>query len=249
MDDLERDIADVPNEPLRWRLLKTIASHDEARDAVQRQLGQVLTYDLFSKAVALCEAILQSQSDLAKDLEVESREAPDADCAPDLDEDETRRLSVSGEEFEARDEECIVADDIAAVRNLSGLRSLRPEENELPLSELPGGVYGFTIPWGVERIVEAISRDGDLDLRESARGTIVAEIHKRPSASLAIAGYISDREQILIREDATREPVRVVLYLEDQSARRAISIPTRIIQFVREREIDGSAVLDLDVSC
>ena len=76
------------------------------------------------------------------------------------------------------------------LRTKRGLRRLRPLEVGLPLSELPGGIYGFMPPWHVTDLEHA-------SLNAEPGGTCVLEIHKTQDGETQLIGYVS-------QETATR---------------------------------------------
>ena len=69
---------------------------------------------------------------------------------------------------------------VEAIRKQGGVRPMLTEENELPLGELPDGIYGFTVPWAIEPYRTTRSSYDHLTLSSEGGGTAVVELHKQP---------------------------------------------------------------------
>jgi hypothetical protein len=121
------------------------------------------------------------------------------------------------------------------------------EENELPLSQLPDGIYGFATPWSIEPRLRRTdgSYYDDLTLSSNAGGTVVAELHKRADGELALVGYMTPDELVALRNPARRERLDVVLRLTPDATRTAVSVPLGLLANVRDRHLADSYVLDL----
>ena len=77
------------------------------------------------------------------------------------------------------------------LRLANGVRALQPLEDSKRFDSLPGGVYGFTVPWvlNTEASGSRLERAG---LRRVAGGTAVMEIEKRASGEIYVVGYVSE---------------------------------------------------------
>lgn len=113
-----------------------------------------------------------------------------------------------------------------AERRRAGVRAVRGLEVDAPLAELPSGVFGFTVPWGVERLREP---EGPLGLQPSARGTARLEVHKPGDGDLRIVVYASQETAMAIA--TTRGAVRVTVFPQRWAeATSLVSIPiSRIV--------------------
>lgn len=134
-----------------------------------------------------------------------------------------------------------------ALRDRSGVRPMLGEEDELPLSELPDGIYGFATPWSIEPWLSGASGAYycDLTLSADAGGTAAAELHKRADGELALVGYMTPDELVALRNPSRQERLDVVLRLAPDATRTAVSIPLGLLASARDRHPGGSYVLDL----
>jgi len=94
------------------------------------------------------------------------------------------------------------------LRQKNGVRELHHIENELNITRLPNGVYGFTIPMGIG------SRGGVGTLSRSAGGTACMEIHKNQNGDLFVSGFVSEDAFIQLQDTAGNSKVEIILFVE-----------------------------------
>jgi hypothetical protein len=136
----------------------------------------------------------------------------------------------------------VLADrSLQTIRNQAGVRPMLSEENDLPLGELPAGIYGFAVPWAVG---PGFSPEHQT-LSSTGGGTAAAELHKRADGALALAGYLTADEVVALRNPSRQTRLDVVLRLEPDPTRMAVSIPLGLVAGARDRQVEHSYVLDL----
>lgn len=140
----------------------------------------------------------------------------------------------------------VLADaSVEAIRKQGRVRPMLAEENELPLGELPDGIYGFTVPWAIEPLRTHRSNYDHLPLSSEGGGTAVAELHKHAGGGIALVGYLTADEVVALRNPYRNTRLDVVLRLEPDTTRMAVSIPLGLITSARNRHLGSSYVLDL----
>jgi len=143
----------------------------------------------------------------------------------------------------------VLADaSLETLRERSGLRPMLREENDLPLGELPNGIYGFTTAWSIEPYASGDASRSDYDavpLATETGGTAVVELHKRSDGQTALVGYVTPDELVALRNPSRRSRLDVVLRLAPDGSRTAVSIPLALLGRARNRQIEGAYVLDL----
>lgn len=142
----------------------------------------------------------------------------------------------------------VLADaSLDTLREQSRVRAMLSEEDDLPLSELPDGIYGFATPWSLEPPVNlaADTYDRDIRLSTDTGGTAVAELHKRADGELALVGYMTSDELVALRNPSRHERLHVVLRLAPDATRTAVSIPLGLLASARDRHVGGFYVLDV----
>jgi hypothetical protein len=131
-----------------------------------------------------------------------------------------------------------VAASAEELRSQHELRALLPEENMLPVSRLPSGVYGFTVPWAITD-VNALSKEEG--------GTVVLEIHKLDSGLRAV-GFLSRDDVVDLRDPSRTHALELTLSMFPTPTRPcAVSIPLSTVQYLRHRETEGIDVIDMMV--
>ena len=140
----------------------------------------------------------------------------------------------------------VLADaSVEAIRKQGGVRPMLTEENELPLGELPAGIYGFTVPWAIEPYRTTRSSYDHLTVSSKGGGTAVVELHKQAGGGIALVGYLTANELVALRNPSRHTRLNVVLRLEPDTTRTAVSIPLGLITSARDRHLDSSYILDL----
>jgi len=145
----------------------------------------------------------------------------------------------------------VTAESLQALRTLNGVRTLRPLENDLNLSELPPGVYGFTVPWIVNSdSIGVVGGTGAsrITLQESSFGTLVMEVHKRGDGEVYLVGYVSETDLVRLQDPSRTANAEVALFFRPfREFSITVAIPISRIQKSRNRSVANQYVNDLSV--
>ncbi len=136
----------------------------------------------------------------------------------------------------------------AAPSPLSGLREehrvreLDPFENDLPITQLPNGVYGYTVPWILNTDPTGVvggTGVSRINLNRSSFGTLVMEVHKTSDGTIYIVGFVTpDIETQLAESPEGTELEFTLLFAAHEDYNRPVAIPVESILYSDNRHID-----------
>jgi hypothetical protein len=126
------------------------------------------------------------------------------------------------------------------------VRRLHAEEEGLPLSELPFGVFGFTVPWVLEvSPARPVVRADEMTLHPSPGGTGVLEVHRLENGTAAAVGFVSPDEAVKLGNPSRTDPIDLTIYLTPSQMKPIpVAIPTEQLIVTRHRSVGYTYVLD-----
>ena len=139
---------------------------------------------------------------------------------------------------EAKDD-ALEGNDLPSVRARHQVRALGDLENQIALSKLPNGVYGYVPP-------SAIGREKDPAIYQRKSPEAFLEIHKLSSTEILLVGFVSQESALRLE---TIEGTMPLLLFPDpwEEARTVAAIPMAQIDSSSSRPFKNSHVLDLIV--
>lgn len=152
------------------------------------------------------------------------------------------------------------ADSIEILRQSSGVRSLTEQENQLPLWELPDGVFGYVEAYKFNtpemRILDRSDIERNfalnkyLQLCQSPVFNGYAEIHKSKNNNISLICFVTEEDRILLQNPSRTESVKLTVSLtKTQKRNRVIAIPRERLEYWRQRMLgDGECVGDARIS-
>jgi len=155
--------------------------------------------------------------------------------------------SKMSEQGVAHDSPIETAKSIEDLRRKNDVRSLTPLENDLLLTILPNGVYGYTVPWLINTnrigIVGGTGVD-KISLKQRAGGTAVMEVHKSSKGDIYILGFVS-QDLIIYLQNPTRKTNLVItlFFAPYKNYNMAVAIPTNRIVQSDNRSIDDEGYM------
>jgi hypothetical protein len=136
----------------------------------------------------------------------------------------------------------ITAESIDELRQKNGVRQLLPLENDLRLSRLPNGVYGYTVPWQIEQL-----KSDDKVSRECG-GTSVVEVHKSVEGHIFLLGFVSQTDLIALQDPSRKTQTDIIVFFSKYSEfDKLVAIPVERIVFLDHRDIESIHVCEVTV--
>ena len=138
------------------------------------------------------------------------------------------------------------------LRRKNGVRELQALENDLNLSRLPNGVYGYTVPWIIDSdptgVVGATGVSRIALLRRSG-GTAVMEVHKSSQGMVYIIGFVSQDQLVRLQDPSRKSPLDITLFFSPyQSFDEVVALPVEQIVSSSNRSVESQYVNDIVVS-
>lgn len=134
----------------------------------------------------------------------------------------------------------ISADTLEELRTQTGVLELYVLQDDLPLSNLPDGVYGFAPPWTINSDSTGAVGGTDFDrltLGRTSVGTAVMEIHKATSGSVYVIGYVAMNSLVLLQNPTRSDPIDVILSFQAYQDWVPIGVPATKILHSNNRSI------------
>jgi hypothetical protein len=145
----------------------------------------------------------------------------------------------------------VSAESVEALRRIDGVRELRLLENDLNLSRLAPGVFGFTVPWIINTDPGGVVGGTGVDrisLQQSSLGTAVMEVHKRPDSEIYVIGYVSDTDLVRLQNPSRKADADVTLFFASyREFSHPVAIPISRITASENRSVGDQYVNDLSV--
>ena len=142
----------------------------------------------------------------------------------------------------------VSGETVEAVRTADAVRALEPLEDDKNISSLPGGVYGFTVPWIINTDAGGARLDV-LGLSRSPMGTKVMELHKRATGEVSVVGYVSESDLARLQDPARVSDAEATIFFRPYlNYSIAVAIPLSRISEARFRSVERHYASDLSVS-
>ena len=143
------------------------------------------------------------------------------------------------------------AQTVEELRTLHDVQRMRPIDDERNIADIPGGIYGFAVPW----MLNSNSSDvvggtgvGRLTLVNQSAGTLMMEVHKTSSGQIYIIGYLS-LEDVQHITNPGMDSLELTLFMQPvQIYTVPIAIPIQRLLNSRFRSVNVTYVLDLVVA-
>ncbi len=129
-----------------------------------------------------------------------------------------------------------ISESRARLRAARNLRTLRDVENDLPLSKLPAGIYGFTTPWSI--------RHEDMTLSQRSGGTLTLEVHKLMSGEVHLIGYVSQEGALSLEGTGSSNAINLYTRAWEEASTLA-SVPISRIASADDRGFRDGYVIDI----
>lgn len=143
------------------------------------------------------------------------------------------------------------AGSLEELRKKNGVRELRPLENDLNLSRLPNGIYGFTVPWIINTDSTGVVGGTGLSrisLHRTGGGTAVMEMHKSEQGQVYIIGFVTQDQLIRMQDPSRRASLGITLFFHPyQNFDELVAVPYERIISSDNRSVEGYYVNDIDV--
>lgn len=137
----------------------------------------------------------------------------------------------------------VVRDSAARIREATGVRELRPREEDLGIVRLPNGVFGFTVPWMFNTDPSGVVGGTGLDrisLHKAAGGTAVMEVHKSSSGENFVLVYVSEETLIRLQDQSRTVALDATLFFAPYEGNsHPVAIPTGRITMWQVRSPSG----------
>ncbi len=125
------------------------------------------------------------------------------------------------------------------IRSDNGVRQLLPLEDGLKIIDLPNGVYGFIVSWGLSKNLAEIT------IHKNNGGTVEMEIHKTKTGEIYVIGFMSQAEKIRLN-NIRKTILEFHFFLEKfEEYKYLVSIPLDSIYSSDKRDIEHISHLDL----
>jgi len=140
------------------------------------------------------------------------------------------------------------APSVEALRRATGVRALRPLENDLRLSRLPDGVFGYTVPWMINTDPSGVVGGTGVDkisLEQRSLGTLVMEIQKLKSDLAYEVGCVSDSDVTRLQDPSRQTDLQITLFFKPyHEFTHVVAIPLSRVQKSDNREVEDEYVDD-----
>ena len=222
--------------PVRAARLK---AEQEARDKAARDALEKAAQDARDKAAA--EERDKATREQQEKEEKEQVQTPHAEGAGSVPIGSATRARVT----------IPSAKSVEALRKENAVRALQPLEDDEIVSSLPGGVYGFTVPWIINTNASGIVGGTGVDklgLRRSSGGTFVMEIHKLHSGEVYVVGYLSESDLARLQNPSRTSSAKATLFFSPYlEYSLAVAIPLSRITSSRFRSVEKIYANDISV--
>lgn len=124
-----------------------------------------------------------------------------------------------------------------------------PLENDKNLSQLPNGVFGYTVPWIINSNSSGIVGGTGVDkisLEQKSFGTLVMEVLKDSHGRVYVVGFVS-QEQLVRMQDPSRttDVQALVFFLSYQEFNQLVALPLERIISSDNRTVENKYVNDV----
>jgi hypothetical protein len=137
---------------------------------------------------------------------------------------------------------------VEELRAANGVRALRPLEGGKNLEQLPNGVFGFVVPWALDRDNRERNDPLSIGLRRSKGGTFIVEIHKDASGEVFVIGFISQSSQVQLEDPSRTTPIDIhVCFHPYDEFIYPVSIPLNRIISSNHRSIEEASLCDMRI--
>ena len=151
-------------------------------------------------------------------------------------------LSSSTRSTSQQVERIISADSVEQIRAITSVRPLRPMENDLGISRLPVGVFGFTVPWTLGRGIDGLS------LHQNRGGTVVMEIHKAADGVVYVVCYVAEADLVRMQDPSRLNDSDLPVFFEPyREFAHVVAVPVSRIVKSNERSVDDHYLNDVTV--
>jgi len=127
------------------------------------------------------------------------------------------------------------------IRKKNEVRELRPLEVGKELQNLPNGIFGFTVPWGLEEI-------NGISLSQKMGGTAKAEVHKTVAGEIKIIGYVNESTLIRLEDPSRTIPIETEVFVKSYAEySHPIAISKENILQCKHRGIEKAELWDMKI--
>jgi hypothetical protein len=145
----------------------------------------------------------------------------------------------------------VSGESVEALRIADAVRALQPLEDSKNINSLPGGVYGFTVPWLLNTKSSGVVGGTGVDrisLSRSSFGTFVTEIHKRETGQVLVVGYVTESDLAELQDPSRTSDVEITLFFRPYlEYSLAVAIPVSRIRASSSRSVERHYASDLSV--
>lgn len=145
----------------------------------------------------------------------------------------------------------ITAETVERLRELTGVHPLGERDSGRPLSRLPNGVYGYTVPWMINTDGSGVVGGTGVEkitLHPGSGGTGVMEIHKAGSGGIYVVGYTDQPRiaQMVAPGDATKVEIEL-FFAPFEEFDTPLAIPVERIMSSTNRSVSHEYVNDMEI--